>query len=61
MSIIGIAILGVLAIVIVAGILRMFSGLGSISAGHANLTCPSCGKETPANRPACEHCAAELR
>jgi predicted amidophosphoribosyltransferase len=57
----GIAILSLFAIALVAGVLRMFSGLGSIRMGHATLKCPFCGKETPANRAACEHCEAELR
>jgi predicted amidophosphoribosyltransferase len=54
-------ILVLLASVFIPLLFKMFAGMGSISAGHANLKCPVCGKETPANRPVCEHCEAELR
>ena len=61
MSLVAIVVLGLLILVLVGGGIRMFSGLGSISVGHADLACPSCGKNTPANRHVCEHCGDELR
>lgn len=48
-------------IVVAVVVIKLVSGFGRISRGHAMLNCPQCGKETPANEPYCRHCATELR
>jgi UDP-N-acetylglucosamine--N-acetylmuramyl-(pentapeptide) pyrophosphoryl-undecaprenol N-acetylglucosamine transferase len=36
-------------------------GAGGIRLGHATLTCPHCGGETPATAESCQSCGKELR
>jgi hypothetical protein len=61
MTVVSFLILGVLVLAIVPIAVKLFSGAGPIRAGHTNLTCPHCNRETPANHPTCQHCQAELR
>jgi hypothetical protein len=42
----------------IAWAIRSFSG---VRLGHAMLTCPNCGEETPANLDACQKCGRSLR
>ena len=61
MSIMGLILGGLIVLMLLSWVVRLFAGMGSISRGHANLNCPHCGKETPANIATCEHCGSELR
>ena len=47
-------------IVVVVGISAAFGSLRKFQWGHANLNCPHCDAETPANQKTCQQCGHEL-
>ncbi len=69
---VGISFFGIIIVFVVLGgglfvVARLFgSGKSSSQEGGGHvahgmtLSCPSCGRETPADRANCAHCSAEL-
>ena len=52
--------IGVVVFVFGRGLSAMVGLFKSVQGGHATLTCPHCGKETPAVAGRCQCCGQDL-